>query len=439
MDFQAIIAKRRDGQTHARAELEQLAQGAAKGRIPDYQLSAWLMAAYLNPLTSQETADLTLAMANSGERLDLTGLPKPWVDKHSTGGVGDKTSIVLLPLLAACGLTVIKMSGRGLGITGGTVDKLGAIPGFRLDLSPDELKAQAKEIGLALTGQTPDLAPADKVLYALRDVTATVSSVPLIVSSILSKKIAGGAETIVLDVKCGSGAFMKTHEAALALARALSETGKACGLNIRLAITDMDQPLGAAVGNALEVAEALTVLNPAAAIVRDSPTERFRNLCLELAAHTLCAAGLARDQAAGVASAEAALSSGAARAKARAWFSAQGATVDVFATEFEPAPVRREILHDGQPGWVRRVDAATIGQAVVDLGGGRHKKDDVLDLRVGLVLDVGVGSRVEPGRRLATIYAGSESAADAAVAATRSAFEFTSQSFTPGPIVLDVL
>src|SRR5579871_5332678 len=199
------IEVRRDGKRHTADELKGLALAAARGDAPDYQLAAWLMAAFLNPLDADETAALTLGMADSGERVNLTGLPKPWVDKHSTGGVGDKTSIVLLPILAACGLTMVKMSGRGLGITGGTVDKLESVPGFRINLSPSELKAQAGRIGLAITGQSPELAPADKVLYALRDVTATVDSIPLIVSSILSKKIAGGAEMVILDVKCGTG------------------------------------------------------------------------------------------------------------------------------------------------------------------------------------------------------------------------------------------
>lgn len=285
MNFQDIIAAKRDGLKHTKPELEWLAKAAACGEVPDYQLSAWLMAAYLHPLDSEETAWLTLSMAGTGERLDLTGLPKPWVDKHSTGGVGDKTTIVLLPLLAACGLTMVKMSGRGLGITGGTVDKLLSVPGFRMDLTPEELKAQAKRIGLAITGLTPNLAPADKVLYALRDATATVDSIPLIVSSILSKKIAGGAETVVLDVKAGSGAFMKTVPEARKLASALSDTAAIAGLKTRLAITDMSQPLGRTVGNSLEVEEA-------GAVLTGNEPSRFAELCLDLAALTLVAVGV---------------------------------------------------------------------------------------------------------------------------------------------------
>ncbi len=284
VDVQNISSKRQQGLGNSRQELRIVADGAADGSLTDEELTAWLKAAYDHPLSPEETAQLTLAMAESGERLDLTGLPKPWVDKHSTGGVGDKTTIVLLPLLAACGLTVVKMSGRGLGITGGTVDKLGSVPGFRLDLSPDEMKEQAGRIGIALTGQTPRLAPADKRLYALRDVTGTVGSVPLIVSSILSKKIAGGAETVILDVKCGSGAFMKTLLKAEALAQALQDTANLCALNLHTSITDMDQPLGHAVGNALEVKEAIRVL-------KGEEIGRFRDLCLHFAGKALLATG----------------------------------------------------------------------------------------------------------------------------------------------------
>ncbi len=365
VDTQALIAARRDGQKHSEADLRALAKAAADGSVPDYQLAAWLMAAYLNPLDEEETAWLTLGMADSGVRLELSGLPAPRVDKHSTGGVGDKTTIVLLPLLAACGLTIVKMSGRGLGITGGTVDKLASVPGFRLDLSPEEMVAQAGRIGLALTGQTPNLAPADKALYALRDATATVASVPLIVSSILSKKLAGGADTVVLDVKCGSGAFMRTREEAETLARALAETGRLCGLRIRIAVTDMSQPLGSAVGNALEVAEALRVLTPATALgtalvpsASGTPTERVAALCLELAALTVEASGLAATREEARAPAESAWASGKALEKARAWVQAQGAAADA---PLPVAPVQRTVEHAGDEGWVARVDAETVG------------------------------------------------------------------------------
>ena len=421
MDFQSVIAARRDNQKQTREQLELVAKSAADGTVPDYQLTAWLMAAYLNPLDQEETAWLTSAMADSGERVDLTGIAKPWVDKHSTGGVGDKTSIVLLPVLAACGLTVVKMSGRGLGITGGTVDKLGSIPGFRLDLTPDELKAQAGRIGIALTGQTPNLAPADKTLYALRDATATVSSIPLIVSSILSKKLAGGAETVVLDVKCGSGGFMPTLGQATELASALSETAKRCGLNIRIAISDMNQPLGRAVGNALEVKEAMETLQGA--------PSRFATLCVELAALTLEASGLQPNREAGRLAATNALGSGAAAQKAKEWFAAQGATQDVFAhPEVLPlAPVTRAVEFDGTNCWVSEIKANVVGHAVVALGGGRQRKDSVIDLSVGIEMHVEVGSPVSAGTRLFTVHAATEEAADLAISNIRNSISFSSK------------
>lgn len=429
MDFLSIIAHRRDGQRHSEAELRAVAEAAAQGTAPDYQLAAWLMAAYLNPLDESETAALTLAMADSGERLDLTGLPKPWVDKHSTGGVGDKTSLVLLPLLAACGLTMVKMSGRGLGITGGTLDKLASIPGLRLDLSPAELKDVAAKIGFALGGQTAALAPADKTLYALRDSTATVASLPLIVSSILSKKIAGGAETVVLDVKCGSGAFMPTVEAGQELARSLRRIGERCGLRVRCALTDMEQPLGAAVGNALEVEEAWNVLSGAPLT---PPVERFRELCLDLAGLALEAAGTG-DRA----QAEAVLSSGAAANEFREWLQAQGATAEV--PHCLPRAPIVKTLSATSSGWVARLRAQTVGQTVLDLGGGRKRKDDAIDLRVGVKVLAGVGAKVRQGEPLLEIHAKDEASADAALAALNSAAEISAIPVEPTRALIEWL
>ncbi|MCG9894215.1 MAG: thymidine phosphorylase, partial [Fimbriimonadaceae bacterium] len=273
MTTQQIIAAKRDRRVHSAGEIQAVIRGATDGSWTDDQLAAWLMAAFLNGLNPAETAELTKAMAESGERLDLTGLPQPWVDKHSTGGVGDKTTLVLLPLLASCGLTMVKMSGRGLGKTGGTIDKLESIPGFRTDLSPAEMIAQARMVGCALTGQTPKLAPADGRLYALRGATATVESIPLIVASILSKKMAGGAEVVVLDVKCGRGAFMTELPRARELKAELENVGREAGLKVRALVTDMDQPLGRAAGNALEVKEAIRVL-------KGEESGRFTELCL---------------------------------------------------------------------------------------------------------------------------------------------------------------
>ncbi len=421
--MQSIIAKRRDNKRHAPREMQYLALGAAKGSIPDYQLSAWLMAAYLNPLDAEETALLTLAMADSGDHLDLGSLPKPWVDKHSTGGVGDKTTIVVLPMLAACGLSIVKMSGRGLGITGGTIDKLASIPGMDLDLSPHQLTMQAKRIGLALTGQTPNLAPADKVLYALRDVTGTTSSIPLLVSSILSKKIASGADTIVLDVKCGSGAFMKTYEGAKALADALEATGTRCGIHVHASITDMEQPLGAMIGNALEVREAIDVLRGSA---RGECSARFRELCVAMVAHTLVTCRKCASHAGALTLAASVLESGAAAEKAAEWIAAQGgppdldSVLDALATAHYSASVVAASV-----GWVSRIDAETFGIAVIRLGGGREKKEDVIDPAVGIELNVLVGTQVEEGQMLATVFASSKTRLAEAVTAIHRAIQIS--------------
>lgn len=395
-----ILADRRDGRPHTQADLEALAQGAADGQIPDYQLSAWLMAAVLNPLSAEETAWLTMAMARSGDVLNLAGLPTPWVDKHSTGGVGDKTSLVLLPLLAALGMTVVKMSGRGLGITGGTVDKLESVPGFRMDLSPAELLEQARRIGLAITGPTASLAPADKVLYALRDATATVASVPLIVSSILSKKIAGGAKTVILDVKCGSGAFMPNLDAAEELGRALKRTAELCGLKLSLAITDMNQPLGRAVGNALEVREAIEVLH-------GSDQGRFGRLCAEMGGRALLAVGRVPSLDEGIAQAREALQRGHALAKARAWFAAQGADPAVMdsAEGLPIASIVEDVEYAGPAGFVSRVDARRVGQAAMDLGAGRQSKTDSIDPAVGVEVLAEVGKHLASGKAVFRIHA----------------------------------
>ena len=419
-----VIESRRDGRGNTHEELELLAEGAAVGSIPDYQLSAWLMAEFFNPLNAEETAWLTHAMANTGERVDLSGLPKPWVDKHSTGGVGDKTTLVLLPLLASCGLTMVKMSGRGLGITGGTVDKLESVPGFRMDLTPDELKAQAERIGLAITGQSPNLAPADKTLYSLRDVTATVDSIPLIVSSIMSKKLAGGADMVVLDVKCGSGGFMTDFDQAVKLAAALAETGRRVGMPAHIAITEMNQPLGRAVGNLLEVKEAAEVLKGAKG--------RFYDLCIALAGHTLVVSGKAETQERGEQLAIESVDSGRALQKAREWFKAQGATVDVFdqPEQLPVAPVHH-VVSSPSSGWVERVDARTVGEVVIDLGGGRKVKTDSIDPTVGVECLMHIGDRVSLGEDVFVIHAASE---DAATKAAESLLEGLTISATEVPV-----
>jgi pyrimidine-nucleoside phosphorylase len=430
LDFRTIIAKRRSGEAHEERELRMLAQGAADGSIPDYQLAAWLMAAVLRPLTTQETAWLTVAMAESGQRLDLTGLPQPCLDKHSTGGVGDKTTIVLLPLLAACGVTVVKMSGRGLGITGGTVDKLESVPGFRMDLSPAELLAQASRFGLAITGPTAELAPADRALYALRDATGTVASVPLIVSSILSKKLAGGAKNLVLDVKCGSGGFMPTFDAARELAQALRQTGELCGLKVRVALTDMTQPLGRAVGNALEVEEAFEVLSGEAG-------GRQRQAAQLQAEGGKPAAGRAASPSDGVEIAREAIARGHALHKAEEWFVAQGASGSRGSWGLPRARLQTEIPLAGEGGWIARLDPRAVGEAAVLLGAGRKTKTDAVLPAAGIECLAEVGDEVRPGHKLFRIHAETEEAAQAAQERLAEAVGVHSERVPPPPLILE--
>lgn len=429
MNLLDVIAATRDGKPLVPEQIDRLVRGAATGEASDYQLAAWLMAAVLQGLSDSETSALTLAMANSGERLDLTELPRPWLDKHSTGGVGDKTTLVVLPILAASGLTVVKMSGRGLGLTGGTIDKLESVPGFRTDLTPEELVRQAKEIGIALSGQTPRLAPADKVLYALRDVTGTVRSLPLIVSSILSKKIAGGAERVVFDVKCGSGAFMQTIGEARELANALKRVGEDAGLSVRCLISDMDQPLGQFCGNALEVEEA-------AAVLSGQSSGRFRTLCEAVAGAALELGGKA-EAGSGAAMARELLETGRALAKADEWFRAQGARVSLAngLLELDHAPHRRTLVSEAA-GWVHRVDAAVVGEIVVDLGGGRKAKSDVIDPRVGVEVLVEVGDEVDAGQPLLVIHGATEVGIDDVMDRARGAVIVRDGAVPKRPVVL---
>ncbi|MDO4246339.1 MAG: thymidine phosphorylase [Deinococcus sp.] len=390
-----LIAKKRDGAAHTHAELETLVLGFTRGEVPDYQMSAWLMAVFLRGMTPEETADLTLVMARSGDQLDLGSL-QDTVDKHSTGGVGDKTSLVLTPMLAALGLTVAKMSGRGLAHTGGTIDKLESIPGWSPDLSEDRFLAQAHEVGLALIGQTKDLAPADGKLYALRDVTATVPCLPLIASSIMSKKLASGAQTIVLDVKVGAGAFMTTTEQGEALARAMVDIGRRAGRNVRAVLTDMDTPLGHMAGNSLEVQEALATLRG------EGPAD-LTELCVTLAVEALVAHG--QDAAEAERRARRTLADGSALAKFRAFVAAQGgdpAYVDA-PERLDVAPDRAEVQAE-RGGFVARVDALSVGRAVLALGGGRERKGEAIDPGVGVELLKKPGERVEEGEAVLRLY-----------------------------------
>jgi pyrimidine-nucleoside phosphorylase/thymidine phosphorylase len=389
--------------------------------VKDYQASAWLMAVCFQGLSDDETTVLADAMADSGDRLDLSGLPHT-VDKHSTGGVGDKTTLVLAPLLAELGATVAKMSGRGLGHTGGTVDKLEAIPGFRATLDEAAFLAQVRSVGVAVTGQSKDLAPADGLLYALRDATGTVASLPLIASSIMSKKLAGGARSLVLDVKVGSGAFMKTEADARALAEAMVDIGRRAGRNVRAVLSSMAEPLGHAVGNALEVREAMAVL-------RGGGPADLRTLVVALAAEVLDATGLPHD----AASVAAALDDGRASARFERWVAAQGGDVAAL-DHLEVAPDEAAWTAPAD-GVVAAYDAEAIGRAVQRLGGGRASKSDVLDLGVGLTLRAKVGDPVRRGEPLATLHHRGGRGLDAALAALAEAAELRDAA-APGPLLL---
>ena len=422
MNAVSLIERKKYGGELTPEELGWLCREFAVGRLPDYQVAAWLMAVRWQGMTPAETLALTQAIVSTGATLDWSDLGRPVVDKHSTGGVGDKTSIVLVPLLAAAGVAFVKMSGRGLGHTGGTLDKLEAIPGFRVDLGLDELRDQVRRIGCALVGQSPELVPADGALYALRDVTSTVDALPLIASSIMSKKLAGGAQGIVLDVKYGSGAFMPTREAARKLAQAMVEIGEGAGRRVRAVLSGMDEPLGDAVGNAIEVHEAIETIRGG------GPAELWA-LTLELGAHLLLLAGEATTLDEAQQRLTALRDSGEAAEKLAALIAAQGGNPEVVnAPEQLPrAPHVESIHHTDGPAWIAGVNARTVAQVVLDLGGGRRAKGDTIDPAVGVRLRAKTGDRVEFGTPLAEIHAHSPSIAEAAGGELRAAYQFSEE------------
>lgn len=383
------------------AEISFFVHGFTSGQIPDYQAAALLMAICLNGMTEQETANLTDCMAHSGDMLDLSDLGETTADKHSTGGVGDKTTLIIAPICAAAGVKIAKMSGRGLGHTGGTIDKLESIPGFRVSLSETEFKTQVQTIGLAVMGQTADLAPADKKLYALRDASGTVNSIPLIASSIMSKKLAAGAKNIALDVKCGSGAFMQTVDDARALAKEMVRIGKACGRNTAAVITDMDTPLGTHIGNALEVTEACTVL-------RGKGANDLRELCLILSAH-LIAMAKQTDYDTAYCTARRVLQSGEAFEKLRQMVTAQGGDASVLERDtcFLQAAVAHEVKAP-KDGFIAHMQTQTVGESASLLGAGRETKESKLDYAAGIVLRKKTGDFVKQGETLATLYAATD-------------------------------
>lgn len=396
-----VIAKKRDGETLSKEELQFVIDGYVSGQIPDYQMSALLMAIYLRGMTDQETAQLTDIMAHSGDMVDLSAIHGIKVDKHSTGGVGDKTTLVITPIVAACGVEIAKMSGRGLGHTGGTVDKMESVPGTRTSLDRQEFFDQVNRIGISVIGQSGNLAPADKKIYALRDVTATIGCVPLIASSIMSKKLAAGSDCILLDVKTGNGAFMKTLDGSIQLAQAMVAIGAHNGRKVAALITDMDTPLGYNIGNSLEVIESVEVLKGR------GPAD-LTEVCYQLAANMLLLAGkgtLAECRK----MAEEAVASGAAYEKLKQMFAAQGGDVSVLddPDKFAKAKYSREIRAD-QSGWLYATNTEMIGNASVLLGAGRIKKEDTIDFAAGIVLHKKAGDRVEKGDLLATFYAEDE-------------------------------
>jgi pyrimidine-nucleoside phosphorylase len=400
-----VIRKKRDGIELSRAEIEGLVSAYTKNEIPDYQVSAWLMAVVLKGMTRAETAALTDAMLHSGDVLDLSSLPVRKVDKHSTGGVGDKTSLVLAPLAAAAGIAVPMISGRGLGHTGGTLDKLEAIPGFNVNLPVAEFRRVLEVCGCAMIGQTAEIAPADRKLYALRDVTGTVESPYLICASIMSKKLAEGIDALVLDVKTGSGAFMKSEEDAAFLAELMVETGERMGKQVVALITDMDQPLGNMIGNALEVVEVVEVLH-------GKGPEDLRELCLELAGWMLHLGGVSRTVAEGKERSAKLISSGQALDRFRQMVELQGGDAGVI-DDTKRLPQARHTMQvsSAQGGYLTSMQCEQIGTACVILGGGRERKEDSVDPAVGIALHKKVGDRITAGEPIATIHYNSEAQA----------------------------
>lgn len=428
-----LIEKKKSGGAHTEDEINFIINGMLSGSIPDYQLSAWLMGVCFKGMTFDESAMLTLAMAKSGDVLDLCPLGDCIIDKHSTGGVGDKTTLIIVPLLAAAGFPVAKLSGRGLGFTGGTIDKLESIPGFRTALTNDEFIAQVKNVGGAIASQTGNFTPADKKLYELRDVTATVNSIPLIASSVVSKKIAAGANVIVLDVKCGSGAFMKSVEESRELAGTMVEIGKRAGRAISAVITSMEQPLGNSIGNGIEVSESIQVL-------KDEGPADLKEICLYLSAKGLMQAGKVKTIEEGRKHLEKFLKDGSAYAKFLDIVKAQGGNTDyienpekLYETQFAFT------LEAEEAGYVESLDALTVARASKMLGTGRDKKDDPINYNTGIFLNKKIGDKVYKREMLAKVYANSVEEGQKSRELLLSAFKLSKNPIEPPPLVLGVV
>lgn len=426
-----IIRNKRDGKELANTEIAGMVDGFMTGDVPDYQMSAWLMAVYFRGLSINETVALTDALVDSGRRLDLSALGRIVVDKHSTGGVGDKVTLVLGPVIASCGALFGKMSGRGLAHTGGTVDKLESIPGFQTRLSPDEFEAQLRETGICIAGQSEGLVPADMKLYSLRDVTGTIESNPLIAASIMSKKIAGGASAVVLDVKVGGGAFFKTIGHASGAAHLMRKIGELRGVDVLPVFTSMEQPLGKAVGNALEVREAVDAL-------RGEGPEDLTAVVVALAARLLPLSDLGWDRGRSEQEARRHIASGAALQKFRDWISAQGGDTS-FIDHPEALPSARYVLQvpANRSGFIAGIDALAVGRVALELGAGRHRKDEAIDHSAGVVLSVKTGDRIREGESLASVHSSTEEKCMAAVEAISRSYRISDAEAETAPILLD--
>jgi pyrimidine-nucleoside phosphorylase len=428
-----LILKKKKGEELSTEEIQYMITGFTDGSIPDYQMSAMTMAICFQGMTPRETVDLTLAMRDSGDVLDLSAIKGVKVDKHSTGGVGDKTSLALTPIVAALGVPVAKMSGRGLGHTGGTIDKLECFPGFTTEISEDTFIKNVNEIGIAIAGQTANLAPADKKLYALRDVTGTVDQLSLIASSIMSKKLASGSDAIVLDVKTGNGAFMKRMEDSVALAKAMVSIGNMAGKNTSAVITDMDQPLGFAVGNSLEVIEAIDTL-------KGNGPEDFKQVVFALGSLMLQAGGRAKNDDEAIRLMESVIADGSARRKLAEFVEAQGGDpAPVFDTSLLPVASKKKAVLCGENGYVHRILAEEIGIACMTLGGGRETKESTIDLSVGIVLQKKNGDAVHAGDTLAMIYGNDDRKIEAACQRIQNAYEIKDVPCEKKPVIREYI
>lgn len=432
-----LIEKKKRGQKHTREEIEFIVNSLMDGTAADYQISAWLMAVYFQGMDVEETTDLTRAMINSGEKLDLSSIAENIIDKHSTGGVGDKITVILIPILQALGVPIVKLSGRGLGFTGGTIDKLESIPNFNCALPMDKILAQVKQIGAAIASQTANLTPADGKLYALRDVTATVDSMPLIASSVVSKKIASGANNIILDVKYGSGAFMKTSEEAEKLSKLMVEIGKRLDKNITAVVSAMSEPLGRAVGNSLEIIETIEFLKG-----NKSDCNDLREITYKIAALSLLKLKMAQNETEAVQKIDNVIKNGDALNAFKNLISAQGGDCDVVGdyTKF-PQPNQTIEVKSPQNGYVKAIDALMIAKASKLLGAGRDKKSDAIDYAAGVYLNKKSGEKVFKGETLATLYFNAEKVKSLKEASNyaQNAFEFCENKAEPTSLIFCVI